>query len=158
MPDVEKHLVVVELAIGADDVESGPDEGPLRSDVVGSRVGGNPGHSVVGGHREQGDGRLCGVAVAAGRRSQAVADLDASAVWRAFEANPPDCPPIGQVGDPVVAEGPLLSTLGRRAKEAPDSAKVTLAGEILRPRIGGSRASSEDAFSLSDIDRVQLQA
>jgi len=51
---------VVELAVGAHEAESGPDEGPLRSDVVQSCVGDNPGQSVVGGDGQQGDDRLCG--------------------------------------------------------------------------------------------------
>jgi hypothetical protein len=39
---------------------------------------------VVGGHGQQGDDRLRGVAVAAGRGSQAVADLDAATIWPAL--------------------------------------------------------------------------
>ena len=97
---------MVELAVHAHEAEPGPDEGQLRSDVVQSRVGDHPGQSMVGGHGQQGDHRLCGVAVAAGRRSQAVADLDAAAVWLAFEADYPDGPPVGQAGDPVAAERP----------------------------------------------------
>src|SRR5271170_4379814 len=88
IPDVEERLVVVQLVVGAQEAEPGPDEGPLRSDVVESRVGDHLGHSVVGGDGQQGDDRLCGVAVAAGRWSQAVADLDAAAVWLALEADP----------------------------------------------------------------------
>ncbi len=105
-----------------------------------------------------GDDRLGGVAMAAGRRSQAMADLAAVAIWLALEAEPPDCPPVGQAGDPVVAERPLLSQRGGRAKEAPHCANVALEREIVRPRIGRSRTPSNDAFGLCDIDRVQLEA
>ena len=49
-------------------------------------VGDHPGQSVVGGHGEQGDDRLRGISLAAGRGSQAVADLDAAAIWLALEA------------------------------------------------------------------------
>ena len=49
---------MMELAVGAHEAESGPDEGPLRSDVVQSRVGDHPGHSAVGGYGQQGDDRL----------------------------------------------------------------------------------------------------
>jgi hypothetical protein len=149
---------VVELSVGAYKAESGPDEGPLRSDVVQSRVGDHLEESLVGGHGQQGDDRLRGVAVAAGRGSQAVADLDAAAIWLALEADPPDCPPVGQAADPVVAERPLLSERGGRAKEAPHSANVAPEREIVRPRIGQSRTPTEDTFGLCDIDRVQLEA
>ena len=91
--DVEERLVMVELAVGAHEAEPGPDEGPLRSDVVQSRVGDHPGQSMVGGHGQQGDDRLRGVAVAAGRRSQAVADLDAATLWLPLKPIPPTARP-----------------------------------------------------------------
>ena len=151
-------MVVVELSVGAHKAESGSDEGPLRSDVVQSRVGDHPGQSVVGGHGQQGDDRLGGVAMAAGRGNQAVADLDAAAIWLALETEPPDGPPVGQAGDPVVAERPLLSVGGSGAKEPPDCANVALEGEIVGPTIGWSRFPSDDTFGLCDIDRMQLKA
>jgi hypothetical protein len=40
------------------------------------------------------------------------ADLDAAAIWLAVEAEPPDGPPVGQAGDPVVAERLSLSVRG----------------------------------------------
>ena len=89
---------------------------------------------------------------------RAVADLDAAAVWLALEADPPDGPPVGQAGDPVVAERPLLSVRGGRAKKALHCADVALEGEIVRPSIARSRISSDDPLSLLDIDRVQLEA
>ena len=91
-----------------------------------------------------------------GGGSQAVADLGAAAIWLALEAEPPDGPPVGQAGDPVVAERSLLSLRGGRAKEGPHCANVALKWEIIRPGIGRSRTPSDDAFGLSDIDRVQL--
>ena len=152
------YLVVVELSVDAHKAESGPDEGPLRSDVVQSRVGDHPGDFVIGGHGQQADNRLRGVAVAAGRGSQAVADLDRTTIWLALEADPPDCLPVGQASDPVVAERPLLSERYARAKEAPRCANVALEREIVRPRVGRSRTPSDDTFGLCDIDRVQLEA
>jgi hypothetical protein len=59
---------VVELGIGAHKAESGPDESPLRSDVVQSCVSDHPEDSLVCGHGQQGDERLRGVAVAAGAK------------------------------------------------------------------------------------------
>jgi hypothetical protein len=97
------------------------------------------------------------MAVAAGRRSQAIADLDAAAIWLGLEADPPDGTPIGQAGDPVVAERSLLTELGGRAEEAPHCANVALEREIVRPRIGRSRTTCHDAFCLFDIDCVQLE-
>lgn len=155
MPDVEERLIVVELAVGAQKAETGPDEGPLRSDVVQSRVGDDSGQSVVGRQSKECDDRLCGVAVATGRGSQAVADLDAAAFWLALKADPPDGPPVEETGDPVVAERLLLSVLGGRAKEASHCTNVAFEGEIVRPRISRPSTSSEDAFTLCDIDRVQ---
>ena len=149
---------MMECCVGPHKPESGSDEGPLRSDVVESRVGDHPGQSMVGGHGQQGDDRLRGVAMAAGRRSQAEPDLDDDAIWLAFEADPPDGPPVGQAGDPVVAERPLLPERGRRAEEAPHRSDVALEREIVRPRIGRSRTPSDDTFGLCDIDRVQLEA
>ncbi len=104
---------------------------------------------MVGGDGEHSDDRFCSVAVAAGRRSQAVADLDATFFGLALEADPPDCPPVGQAGDPVVAEWPLLSALGGGAKEGPYCANVALEGEIVRPSVAGSRTSSDDALSMA---------
>jgi hypothetical protein len=138
-------------------VESGSDEGPLRSDVVQSRVGDHPGQSVVGGHGQQGDDRLGGVAMAACRGSQAVADLDAAAIWLGLEAEAPDGPLIGQAGDPVVAERPLLSVGGSGAKEPPDCANVAFEGVIVGPTIGWSRLPSDDTFGLCDIDRCSCR-
>jgi len=43
---------VVELSVGGHKTESGPDEGPLRSDVVQSRVGDHPEETMAGGHRQ----------------------------------------------------------------------------------------------------------
>lgn len=129
----------MEFRVGDHKAESGPDEGPLRSDVVQSRVGDHPGQSVVGGHGQQGDDRLGGVAMAACRGSQAVADLDAAAIWLGLEAEAPDGPLIGQAGDPVVAERPLLSVGGSGAKEPPDCANVAFEGVIVGPTIGWSR-------------------
>ena len=148
----------MELSVGAHKAESGPDQGPLRSDVVQSRVGDHLEESVVGGHGQQGDDRLGGLAVPAGRGGQAVADLDAAALWLALEADPSDRPPVGQAGDPVVGERSLLSERCGRAKEAPHCADVALEREIFRPRIGRSRTPSDDTFGLWDIDRVQLEA
>jgi len=113
---------------------------------------------VIGGYGQQGDDRLCGITVATGRRSQAVADLDAAVIWLALEADSPDGPPVGQAGDPVVAERPLLSLRGGRAKEGPHGANVTLKWEIIGPGVGRSRTPRDDAFGLSDIDSVQLEA
>jgi hypothetical protein len=98
--------------------------------------------------------RLRGVAMAAGRGSQAEADLDAAAIWLALEAEPPYGPPVGQAGDPVVAERPLLSVHGGGAKEPPDCANVALEGEIVDPSISWSRTPSDDTFGFCDIDRV----
>jgi hypothetical protein len=86
---------VVEPSIGAHKAESGPDEGQLRSDILQSRLGDHLEESVVGGNGQQGDDRLRGVAVAAGRGNQALADLGAAAIGLALEADPPDCPPVG---------------------------------------------------------------
>ena len=131
--------------------ESGPDEGPLRGDVVQSRVGDHPGQSVVGGHGQQGDDRLRGIAVAAGRGGQAVADLDAAAIRLALEADPPDRPPVGQAGDPVVAERPLLAgaAVARRkpptAPTSPSKGKSSAqasAGPALRATIRSASATS----------------
>jgi hypothetical protein len=149
---------MVERVVGTDEAESGPAESALRSDVVHRRVGDHPGQSTVGGYGQQRDERLCGVAVAAGRRSQTVADLDAAAVWLALEADPADGLPVGQAGDPVVAERPLLSARSGGAKEAPDSANIALEGVIVGPSVAESRTSRDDAFSLCDIDRMQPQA
>ena len=113
---------------------------------------------MVGGHGQQGDDSLGGIAMAAGRGSEAVADLDAAAIWLTLEADPPDGPLVGQAGDPVVAERPLLSVGGCGAKEPPDCAKVALEGEIVGPTIGWSRTPSDDAFGLCDINRLQLKA
>ena len=113
---------------------------------------------MVGGHGQQGDDRLRGVAMAAGRGSKAVADLDAAAIWLALEAEPPDRPPVGQAGDPVVPERPLLAVRGGGAKEPSDCANVALEGEIVGPGIGWSRIPSDDALGLRDIDRMQLEA
>ena len=115
---------MVELAVDAHQAESGPDEGPLRSDVVHSRLGDHPGQSVVGSDGQQGDGSLCAIAVAAGRGSQAVADLDAVPVRLALEADPPDGPPVDKAGDPVVAERLLLpapAVARRKPPTAPTS-------------------------------------
>lgn len=149
---------MVELYVGPHKPESGSDEGPLRGDVVQSCVCDHPGQSIVGSHGLQGDDRLRGIAVAAGGGSQAVADLDDAAIWLAFEADPPDCPPVGQEGDPVVTEWPLLSERRRRGEEAPDRSNVALEREIVRPRIRRSRTTSDNTFGLCNIDRVQLEA
>ena len=142
---------MVEFSVGAHKAESGPDEGPLRGDVVQSCVGDHREESVVGGHGQEGDDRLCGVAVAAGRGSQAVADLDAAAVWLALEADPPDRPPVGQAGDPVVAERPLLPERGgcpRKPPTAPTSPSKgkssahASAGPALRATIRSASAIS----------------
>ena len=95
--------------------------------------------------------------MAAGRRSQAVGDLDAAAVWLALEADHPDGWPVGQADDPVGAERPLLSARGRGAREAADDVDRDLEGETVRPSITWPRTSCDDAFSLCDIDRVKLQ-
>ena len=71
---------------------------------------------------------------------------------------PPDGPPVGQAGDPVVAERPLLSVGGSGAEEPPDCANVAFEGEIVGPTIGWSRLPSDDTFGLFDIDRMQLKA
>ena len=149
---------MVKLSVGVYESEARPDEGPLRGDVVQSRVGDHPGQSLVGGNGQQGHDRLRGVAMAAGRGSQAVADLDAAVIWLALETEPPDGPPIDQTGDPVVAERSLLSERGGGAKESPDGANVALERKIVGPSIGRSRTSSNDAFALCDIDCVQLEA
>src|ERR1700677_2608070 len=96
----------------------------VRCEAMFSRVVSaiTPGQSAVGGHAQQGDDGLRGVAMAAGGGSQAVADLDAAAIWLALEAEPTDGSPVGQAGDPVVAERPLLSVRGRGPKEPPDCA------------------------------------
>jgi hypothetical protein len=99
--------------------------------------------------------RLGGVAVAAGRRDQAVADLDATVLWLALEADPPDGLSVGKADDPVEAERPLLSARCG-PKKAPYCANVTLEGEIVRPSILRPGGLSDDAFSLRDIDRMQL--
>jgi hypothetical protein len=148
----------VELRVAAHKPESGSDEGPLRSDVVQSRVGDHSGQSVVGGHGQQGDDRLRGVAMAAGRGSQAVADLDAAAIRPALEAEPPDGQPVSQAGDPVVAERPLFSLPGGGPKEPPGRANVPFEGEIVGPSIGWSRTPGDDPFGLCDIDRMQVEA
>jgi hypothetical protein len=149
---------MVEFAVGTHKAESGPDEGPLRRDVIRRRVGNHPGQSLTGGHGQQGGDRLRGISVAAGRRSQAIADLDPAAGWLALEADSSDGSTVGQAGDPVVPERPLLSALGSGAKKGPHGADVALEGEIVRPTIIGACASSDDAFPLGGIDRVQLQA
>jgi hypothetical protein len=95
--------------------------------------------------------------VAAGRGNQAVADLDAAAIGLALEPDPPDCLAVGQTGDPVVAERPLLSEPGGRSKEASYCPDVALKWKIVGPHIGRSRTPSHDTFGLCDIDRVQLQ-
>jgi hypothetical protein len=87
----------VELSVGAHKVESGPDEGSLRSNIVQSRVGDHPEDSLVGGHAQQGDDRLRGVAVAAGRGSQAVADFDAAAIWPLKPSPPMARPSVERV-------------------------------------------------------------
>jgi hypothetical protein len=112
---------------------------------------------VVCGDGQEGNDRLGGVAIAPGRWDQAVTDLDAPVLWLALEADPPDGPPVGQAGDPVETERPLLSARSG-AKKAPDCTDIALEGEIVRPSIVGPRTSSGDAFSLCDIDWVQLEA
>jgi hypothetical protein len=148
----------MELGVGTDKEESGPDEGSLRSDVVQGRVGDHLGQSLVGGHGHQSDESLRGVTVAAARGSQAVADLHDAAIWLALEADPTDGPPVGQAGYPVVTERPLLSERGGGAKEAAHCANVALEREIVRPRVGRSRTPSDDTFGLCDVDRMQLEA
>ncbi len=69
-----------EFTAGTHKAESAPSEGPLRSDVVKGRAGSHSEESVVGGHAEQRDDRLRGVAVAPGRGSQAVADLNTAGI------------------------------------------------------------------------------
>src|ERR1700691_1088813 len=54
-PLIEKHLVVVALSIGVHKAESGPDEGPLRSDVVQRGVGDHREDSMVGGDSQERD-------------------------------------------------------------------------------------------------------
>jgi len=158
VPDVEERLEIVEIAVGTYDAKSGPDEGPLRSDVVPSRVGDHPRQPVVFGDRQYGNDRLGGIAIATGRRDQAVTDLDATLLWLGLEADPPDGTSIGQAGDPVEAERSLLSARGGGAKEAPDCPNVALEGEIIRPSIFRPSTSSDDPLSLRDIDRVKLEA
>src|ERR1700721_4322037 len=48
----EQHLVVVKVSVGAHEPESGPDEGPLRRDVVRGGVGDPPHYSMAGGPRQ----------------------------------------------------------------------------------------------------------
>ena len=64
---------------------------------------------MVGRDGQQGDDRLCGVTVAASRRSQSIADLDAVPAWPTLKADHPDGPPVLQAGDAVGAERPLFS-------------------------------------------------
>lgn len=139
---------MVELVVGAHEPEPGPDESPLRSGVVQSRVSDHPGQSLFGGHAEQRDDLLGGKAVTAGRRGQAVANLDAAFARLALEFDPPNGPPVCRAGDAVVAERPLLSALGRGTKEGPHCADVALEREIVRPRVAGARTSSNDPFAL----------
>lgn len=90
----------------SDEAESCPDQGPLRRHVVERRVRDNRRQSVTSGHGQERDDRLCGVAVAARRRGQAIADRRAAAVWLALEADPPD--PGKQLGPSSTTERPPL--------------------------------------------------
>ena len=155
---MEDRDIVAKLVVAVNEAESSPEESPLRSDVLVGRVGDHPRQSVSGGHSQQGDDRLCGVAVAAGGWNEAVPDLDASAVRSAFEAGSANGPPIGHAGDPVVAERLLLPAGAGGVEESAHCADVAFEGEIQRPRIVGTGTSGDDAFSLRDIDRVELQA
>jgi hypothetical protein len=113
---------------------------------------------VLRGDAQDGDDRLCGVAVTACRRSQAVADLAAAASWLTLEADPPDRPPVRQAGDPVVAEGLLVAEVSGGAEEGSDGADVALEREIVCPGIGSPRRPGDDASSLGRVDRVQPHA
>ena len=89
----------------------------------------SPGQCVVGRHGHQADDRLGGIAMAPGRGHQAVADLDTAVIGLALEAQSSDGPPIGQAGDPVVAERLLLPACRRGPEEPADGTDVTLEGE-----------------------------
>jgi hypothetical protein len=65
---------------------------------------------------------------------------------------------VGDHPGQSVIERLLLSVLGGDPKEAPHGADIALEWEIVRPRIGRPRPSGDDAFTLCDIDRVQLKA
>jgi hypothetical protein len=149
---------VVHFTVGANQPEAGADQGPLRSDIAHSRIGDHSGQPVVGGDGQHCDHGLSGVAVAAGRRRQTVTDLDAAVLWLALEPDPPDGQSVGQPGDAVVTERPLLSPSARGTKERSYGDKVTLEREIGGPGVGGPRASSDDPFCLCHVYRVQLQA
>jgi hypothetical protein len=155
---IEVRDVVVKVVVAVHEAESGSEKGPLRRDVVKGRVGDHPRQSVSGCHSQQGDHRLCGVAVAAGGWNEAVPDLDASAVRSAFEAGSANGQPIGHAGDPVVAERLLLPAGAGAVEGSAHCADVAFEGEIQRPRIVGTGTSGDDAFSFRDIDRVELQA
>src|ERR1700722_2956921 len=155
-PVMENRDVVVKLVVAVHEAESSPEKGPLRSEVVKGRVGDHPRQSVFGGHCQQGDDRLCGVAVDAGGWNQAVDDLDASVGRPPFEADSADGPSIGQAGDPVEAERLLLPAGAGGVEESSYCADVSFEGEIQRPRIVRTGTSGDDALSFRDIDRVEL--
>lgn len=117
----KRRLITMQLAGGAHEAETRADECSLRSYIVERRVGNDFRHPDAGGNT---DGRLCGVPVAAGRRSKAVADLNAPAARLALKAGPSDGAPIGKTGDTVVAEGrcsPYSTVERRKPRTAPTS-------------------------------------
>jgi len=158
MPYAEECFVALQLAVGADEAKSGTDERSLRSDVVQGGVCHHLGELVVGGNGQYGSDGLCGVAVTARGRREAIADLDAAALRLALKADAANCQSVSRASDPVEAERPLLSMLGSGTKEAAYCADVAFEGKIVRPGVGWPRGSSYDPFSLCDIDRVQHEA
>ena len=99
-------------------MEPGTFKGSLRSEVALVGVGHDSGKPVIGRDVQQGGQCLCRVAVATGRRSQTVADLDASVVRLALEADSSDGLSVGGSGDPVGPEGALVSVGGRGSEES----------------------------------------
>ena len=130
-------------------------KGSLGSEVALVGVGDDSGKSMIGRDVQQGGQCLCCVAVATGRRGQTVADLDASVVRLALEADASDGLSVGGSGDPVGPEGALVSVGGRGSQESRDADDVAVERKVLSPGVLGRGTSRHDAFALGGVDCMQ---